>query len=64
MSLLKGGSKMKKNSNFEDFLFFAIGCLIALVFLISEGRGGLNYLWVPFIGLMVFGAIKTLLQRW
>jgi len=55
---------MKKNSNFEDFLFFAIGCLIALVFLISEDRGGLNYLWVPFIGLMIFGAIKTLLRRW
>ena len=33
-------------------------------FLVAEGRGGLNYLWVTFIGLMIFGAIKTLLQRW
>ena len=54
----------RKNSNFEDWLFFIIGCLIAIIFLVVEGRGGLNYLWVPFIGLMIFGAIKTLLQRW
>ena len=49
---------------FLAWLFFIIGCLIAIIFLVAEGRGGLNYLWVPFIGLMIFGAIKTLLQRW
>tara|TARA_B100000780_G_C20784932_1_gene311702 strand:+ start:68 stop:229 length:162 start_codon:yes stop_codon:yes gene_type:complete len=52
------------SKNYEDWLFFIIGCLIALVFLVASDRGGLNYLWVPFIGLMIFGAIKTLMQKW
>ena len=53
----------RKKGKIEEWLYIIKGCLIAIIFLVVEGRGGLNYLWVPFIGLMIFGAIKTLLQR-
>ena len=55
---------MKIFNSREDGWIYLASCLVAIIWFLIEGRTGLWYLWVPFIGLMIWGAIMTLLQRW
>ena len=55
---------MKIFNSREDGWIYLASCLMAIIWFLIEGRTVLWYLWVPFIGLMIWGAIMTLLQRW